>query len=204
MIDDLPPRKGEEVLRCMEKAIDAHTNYMICMGRGSGKTCYSLITTIYAIATGRQRFAVIISNSSQSAAGLMDDIFKYISDPDTPFAKDYPNISLPFILCGGSFRRRQSYNDRPTDIVKNSKQIVIASITKDGKKLPASGATIAIRGISSGIRGLKKGTMRPTLVLLDDLQTSEIAMNPESVSKLLGTIKKDVMPLAGKERLSII
>ena len=52
---------------------------------------------------------------------------------------------------------------------------------KDGKRLPRSGAVVTSRGVTSGIRGLKHGTMRPTMVLLDDLQTSEVAENPESV-----------------------
>ena len=42
------------------------------------------------------------------------------------------------------------------------------------------------------------------MVILDDLQTSETAQNPESVQKILTTINKDIVPLAGKERLSIL
>lgn len=42
------------------------------------------------------------------------------------------------------------------------------------------------------------------MVILDDLQTSETAQNPESVQKILTTINKDIIPLAGKERLSIL
>lgn len=51
---------------------------------------------------------------------------------------------------------------------------------------------------------MKFGKLRPTCALLDDLQTSEIAENPEAVSKLMQIIRKDVMPLAGKERLSVL
>lgn len=51
---------------------------------------------------------------------------------------------------------------------------------------------------------MKKGTLRPTLVLLDDLQDAETAENPQSVEKMLNIIKKDVMCLGGKQRLSIL
>lgn len=51
---------------------------------------------------------------------------------------------------------------------------------------------------------MKKGTLRPDLVLLDDLQNSETAANPIAVEKLWESIKKDVFPMAGKNRLSII
>lgn len=46
--------------------------------------------------------------------------------------------------------------------------------------------------------------MRPTCVLIDDIQSSESASNPEQVQKLLDIIRQDIVPLAGKERLSIL
>lgn len=51
---------------------------------------------------------------------------------------------------------------------------------------------------------MKHGTLRPSAILLDDLQTSEIAESPEQVEKLLSLIRKDIMNLGGKERLSIL
>lgn len=74
----------------------------------------------------------------------------------------------------------------------------------EGNELPTSASTIAVRGISGGLRGMKHGTLRPTCVLLDDLQTSETAESPEQVEKLLSLIRKDIMNLGGKERLSIL
>ena len=73
-----------------------------------------------------------------------------------------------------------------------------------GKEMPTSGSIICCRGISSSLRGMKKSTLRPDLILLDDLQTSEIAANPIAVEKLWEVILKDVYPMAGKKRLSII
>lgn len=63
---------------------------------------------------------------------------------------------------------------------------------------------MATRGITSGIRGLKFHTLRPDLVLLDDLQTSEDAESPERVEKLLNILKKDVFNLSGKGKLAIL
>ena len=112
---------------------------------------------------------------------------------------------MPFQLSHGSFRRRQLYKGKSTNISKNSGQLVFAELEdSDGKKLKTSGSIVTVRGVTSGIRGLKHGTMRPTMVLLDDLQTSESAENSESVQKLLDTINKDIIPLAGKQRLSIL
>lgn len=51
---------------------------------------------------------------------------------------------------------------------------------------------------------MKHGTARPSLILLDDLQDSAQAENSEQIEKLLSLIKKDIMNLGGKERLSIL
>lgn len=51
---------------------------------------------------------------------------------------------------------------------------------------------------------MKFGKLRPSFVILDDLQDSESAQNPEQVKKLLDIIKKDVVPLGGKERISLL
>ena len=135
----------------------------------------------------------------------MQDIWRAIAETDTPFAVDYPAVCCPFHLCNGSFRRRQTYKGRMTDIQKNASNIVFPRLQDDdGNELPTSNSILTCRGISSGLRGMKFGKLRPTLVLLDDLQSTEMAENSSAVEKLLNIIKKDVMPLGGKERLSIL
>lgn len=92
-----------------------------------------------------------------------------------------------------------------TELAKNSGHVQFARLTdENGNELPTSGSVIAVRGVSSGIRGLKKNTLRPTLAILDDLQDAETAENPESVQKLMTIIQKDIMCLGGKQRLSIL
>lgn len=189
----------------MQKSITSHTNYMICMPRGQGKSSYVECTTLFALATGQQKYVVIVSNNARAAGSLMSDIWRAIQEPETPFATDYPEVCVPFQLCKGSFRRRQLYKGRTTDIQKNSCNIVLARLVDaNGKELPTSSSIITTRGISSGLRGMKHGTQRPSLVLLDDLQDSETAENAEQVEKMLAIIKKDIMNLGGKERLSIL
>lgn len=134
----------------------------------------------------------------------MNDMWKMILEPDTAFAQDYPEVCYPFQICNGSFRRRQLYNKISTDIHKTGQEIVFATIRKDGHKLPTSGSVITVRGIGSGLRGMKHGTLRPTLVLLDDLQDAEVAASPTQVQKMLDLIHKDIMCLGGKKRLAIL
>lgn len=148
---------------------------------------------------------MVISNNAASSSSLLTDIWRVIEVPDTDFANDYPEVCLPFTSAHGSFRRRQLYRGRSTEIQKNAGNIVFATLTKDdGTPFKTSGSIITCRGIGSGLRGAKHGTMRPSLVLLDDLQDFESAQNPSQVQKLVEIIQKDIIPLAGKERLSIL
>ena len=205
LLDDAPPPKGKDVLQQMADAMTAHSNYLICMSRGSGKSSYIECVTLHALATGIQKFVVIISNNARAASGLLSDIWRAISEPDTPFAQDYPNVCFPFQVCKGSYRRRQLYKGQSTEIQKTASNITLARLKdEDGNDLPSSGSIVTVRGISGGLRGIKHDKMRPTCVLLDDLQTTEIAENPEQVEKLMALIRKDVMNLGGKERLSIL
>lgn len=110
---------------------------------------------------------------------------------------------LPFHISQGSFRRRYLVNGVPVDIRKTANELVLPTY-KDDRFNAASGSLVVTRSITGGIRGIRHGTLRPSCVLLDDLQTSEIARNPEAVQKLIDTIQSDIMPLAGKSRLSIL
>lgn len=119
---------------------------------------------------------MIISNNSASSSSLLSDIWRVIETPDTDFANDYPETCLPFSILHGAFRRRQIYHGRSTHIKKTASMIMLPDLYKeDGTPYPTSGSIISCRGISSGIRGAKCGTLRPSLVLLDDLQDFETA-----------------------------
>lgn len=175
------------------------------MPRGSGKSSYVECVTLHALATGLQKFVVIISNNTRAATGILNDVWRAISEPDTPFAQDYPAVCFPFQVCKGSFRRRQLYKGQSTEIQKTAGNITLARLRdENGDELPSSGSVVTVRGKNGGLRGMKHGKMRPTCVLLDDLQTTETAENPEQVEKLMSLIRKDIMNLGGKERLSIL
>lgn len=53
LLNDPPPVLGNQILAQMEQTITAHEKFMVCMGRGSGKTSYVECATLFAIATGR-------------------------------------------------------------------------------------------------------------------------------------------------------
>ena len=105
-LNDEPSERGYEVLSDMERAITSHANYMICMGRGFGKSSYCICATLFAIATGKQKFVMIISHNAHSSSSLLNDIWRVIEVPDSTFAHDYPELCFPFNSNHGAFRRR--------------------------------------------------------------------------------------------------
>lgn len=205
MIDDPPSEKFVEALKEMEFALSNSTPYNIELPRGSGKTSAAEMFILYLLATGQKKFAVIVSQNGRSAANILKDIWRPIMEKDTAFAQDFPELCAPFQLTNGSFRRRQLYKGVSTEIEKNASIIHFARLVdNNGVELPTSGSVVTTRGISSGVRGLKVGKLRPDLVLLDDIQTSESASNLEQVQKLKDIINKDIMNLSAKGKLTVI
>ena len=128
-----------------------------------------------------------------------------IAEKDTAFANDFPEVCFPFHACNGAFRRRQTYNGVSTEIQRNASNIQFARLLgKDGNEFKTSGSVITVRGLGSGIRGLKVGRLRPDAVILDDLQDSQSAANPEQVEKISDLINKDILNLSSKGKMSVV
>ena len=120
LLDDPPPAKGEQILQEMQRAISDSRPYQIQMGRGGGKTSYLECATVYAIATGRRVFPVIVSASARAATNILADIWRIFSEPDTAFSQDYPDLTVPILAAKGSYRRKQTYRGISTEIQKSA------------------------------------------------------------------------------------
>ena len=204
LFEEPPSENFKLALKQMEKALLDSRPYNIELPRGSGKTTAAEAMLLYMLAFGIRKFLVIISNNARSATGILKDIWRVISEKETAFAQDFPEICKPFELCNGATRRRQLYKGIPTEIQKNASNIVFPRLKIDGKELPTSGSVVTVRGITSGIRGMKVGTLRPDAVILDDLQNASMAANPAQVEKIMEIINKDVMNLSSKGKLAVL
>lgn len=205
MIDDQPSPLFIEALQEMEQALGQSRPYNIELPRGTGKTSAVEMAVVYLLATGKRKFCVIVSQNARAAGSILKDICRPIIEKGTEFAQDFPEVCLPFQICDGAYRRRQLYRGVPTEIQKNSTVVQLARLIKDDhNETPTSGSVVTVRGITSGVRGLKVGKLRPDTVILDDLQTSETASNPEQVDKLMSIINKDIMNLSSKGKLAVL
>lgn len=200
-----PEGKMCEALAEMEKSLVSSRPYNIELPRGSGKTTAAEAMCLYLLSYGIRKFLVVISNNQRAAGNILNDLYHIISDGSTAYAQDFPEISLPFVIANGSFRRRQTIRGKLVEISKNATNLQFPSINdEDGKPLPTSGSVVTCRGMTAGVRGLKVGSLRPDLAILDDLQDSEIAKSAEQVEKVLDFIKKDVINLSSGKKLAVL
>lgn len=173
--------------------------------RGAGKTTATEALLLYLLLYGMRKFVVIVSANARSASNILRDIWRVIQDTDTPIAQDFPEVCLPYSLTGGATRRRQLFNGTSTDLQRTMTDLVFPRLkNKDGTEYPTSGSVLTVRGITSGIRGLKRNALRPDCVLLDDLQTSSTASNQDQVEKLYQLINADIMNLSSKGKIGVI
>lgn len=215
LLDDPPERRLLLALRDMRASVgDDSTNYHVRVARGFGKTSLSEGVLTFAGATGLRKYVVIFSAAKPEAVQICTDIFNVFSLSET-FAQDFPEIAVPLRWFGGSFKRRQMYNGvstrvefsqtrgftLPTIIAKTDvPQLELAA----GQPWPSSGVKFAPRGFSGHARGLKSGSTRPDLVLLDDLQDEEDAANAEVVAKNVRNIRRTILNLGGKRKISVL
>ena len=196
ILQDSPPEKCQQILRDMLEASLDNKPYLLQIARGAGKTSFCECIVAYLIATGKKKFAVIVSHNQISAQNILSDLFRLMSDDGTAFATDYPDIALPFILCNGQYRRTQTYNNKVCGITTTSNHIIFARLEDENNNpYPTSESVIETRGISSGLRGLKYHDQRPDLVLLDDIQDEEMADSADRIAKTLNIIYKSVFNL---------
>ncbi|MBQ2790373.1 MAG: phage terminase large subunit family protein [Thermoguttaceae bacterium] len=156
----------------------------VAMPRGTGKTTTSLVAVVWALVNGYRRFVVVVAANTREARRIQKTLASMISQTPT-LRRDYPEICVPFGKLNGSalLARGQTFYGEPTGV----------EISADSFRLPtipgsvASGATVAAYGITGAIRGLQTenpdgSTDRPDFLLLDDLQTDAVAINPNRVA----------------------
>lgn len=190
-----------DIMTEMERATSDSRPYQILVRRGGCKTTMAECAVAYYLATGKRKFAVVSSINLGQAKQILRDITRVFETE--AFIQDYPAIGKPIELLDGHVRREQRQEGHAVDYRVTADEVILPTITMNGVPVPSSGSCIKARALSS-VRGCKNGTLRPDIVLLDDVQTTEIAQSPEQCAKVLSLIRGDVMGLAGLNKAAII
>jgi predicted phage terminase large subunit-like protein len=140
----------------------------IAAPRDSAKsTIISLEYVLYCICHKLENYIVIISNTREQASSFLRDI-KHELDSNERLRQDFPEV------CDRQVKPKPA-PWKETEIITPNKVKVTAL------------------GTDQEIRGRRNMKDRPTLIILDDIETSEPIQNPENINKLEDWLTKSVL-----------
>ncbi len=145
--------------------------------RGSGKSSVLAEYVVYCICYKTEPFIVVLSSTSDQAAGFLDGI-KHALTSNSLLMKDFPEV------CEMG-RRPGPPRWRNNEIITRNDIRVLAL------------------GSENQIRGRKNRDHRPGLIILDDLETDDRLQSPEQYDKLYNWFAKSVLK-AGTPQTNVI
>ena len=173
--------------------------FALAMPRGSGKSSLTEVAAIWAMLYGHREFIMLIGATESAALELLDSLMTEF-EINEHLAADFPEVCYPIQQLDGIANRcaGQLYHGERTRITWTSNEIVLPTI----KGSVASGIVVRVAGITGRIRGMKYKrpdgrSVRPSLVVIDDPQTSESAGSLEQTRKRIRVLAGDILGLAG-------
>ena len=188
-----------KVIGKIETAVLSGGLFALAMSRGSGKSSLTETAAIWAMLYGHREFVALIGATVMAALEMLESI-KTELDVNEQLASDFPEVCYPIAQLDGIANRcaGQLYHGERTRITWTNNEIVLPTIA--GSK--ASGIIVRVAGITGRVRGMKYKradgrSVRPSLVVIDDPQTSESAGSLEQTRKRIRVLAGDILGLAG-------
>jgi len=188
-----------KVIAKIEQAVLRGGLFAMAMPRASGKTTLAETACIWAMLTGAREFVCLIGSDAGHARSMLESI-KVEFETNDRLLGDYPEAVYPIRALARIHNRAkgQLCNGKHTRIVWTADEIVLPTIPESR----ASAAIIRVAGIESRIRGMKfkradGRAVRPSLVVLDDPQTDELARSDRQVQSRMETLNGAILNLAG-------
>lgn len=189
-----------KVISKIARAVNTGGLFAVAMPRGSGKTTLATTACIWSTVTAARPFVVLIGATADRGREMLASIKTALESNDL-LAEDYPEVCHP-IRCLERIVHRaqgQTYLGQPTRIGWTADKVVYPTIPLSA----ASGAVLTATGLEGGaIRGQRHtrpdGTiLRPSLVLIDDPQTTESAHSEMQSRRRETLLAGDVLGMAG-------
>lgn len=187
------------VIAKIEAAVLRGELLAFAMPRGSGKSSIVEAAALWAALFGHRDFTVIVGADEGHARKMLDNLWAELETNELLLA-DFPEVAYPVQRLERIPQRcrGQLHHGTPTRMVHTASEIVLPTIA--GSR--ASGTVLRACGITGGIRGLSAkradGTrFRPSLVLVDDPATDEVAGSPAQVAARLDVMRGAILGLAG-------
>jgi hypothetical protein len=187
----------KKTIKRLQQVIKTGGKSSRALPRGFGKTTIGIGAVLWATLYGHREFLVFIGPSEEHAKEIVSD-YKAELETNDLLLEDFPEVCFPIQqLEGRHARARTQHVDGVlTNIKWTGSQVTFPTI----KDSALSGITMRAAGITSSIRGMKKGKKRPDFVLLDDPQTRETAASAAQTKKLEQIILGDILGLAGHDK----
>lgn len=178
----------------------------IAAPRGEGKTSIAECVVVYCILTGRLRFPLIVAATGPDANGILGNIKRHF-ETNEELAEQYPEVCDPITALEGASQRANMQtccNGHRTRLKWGQDRIVFPDVPKltcpkTGQTIESrcKGSVLMTRGLDSAIRGIRYGSLRPDLVLIDDPETRESVESETQIAKRSRTIEQDIGGLGG-------
>ena len=188
-----------KVIEKIETAVLRGGLFALALPRGSGKTTITESAALWSMLYGHREFVVLIGATESAALELLDSLNTEL-EVNERLAEDFPEVCYPVAQLKGIANRcaGQLYKGERTRITWTSNEIVLPTV--EGSR--ASGIIVRVAGITGRIRGMKfkrsdGRSVRPSLVIIDDPQTSESAGSLEQTRKRVRVLAGDILGLAG-------
>ena len=188
-----------KVIEKIETAVLRGGLFALALPRGSGKTTITESAALWSMLYGHREFVVLIGATESAALELLDSL-KTELEVNEHLAEDFPEVCYPVAQLEGIANRcaGQLCKGERTRITWTSNEIVLPTV--EGSR--ASGIIVRVAGITGRIRGMKfkrsdGRNVRPSLVVIDDPQTSESAGSLEQTRKRVRVLAGDILGLAG-------
>jgi hypothetical protein len=164
--------------------------------RGYGKSTRSILAAVWACLTGRQDFVMVCCDSVEKSSDLLLMAHRAL-DSNAKLLDAFPEVWPFHKLDANSHRANyQTYSGERTDISIKGDTIQFPRL---GGKFASEGRLIVSRPFRKA-RGKNVDGRRPTVVILDDVQSSEEAGSPTSVRKNLKTLTSDIAYLGSRRQ----
>lgn len=189
-----PPRKMEKIIKRMQESIDSLIPFLLMMPRGHGKSSYVKGVVAWAIATGKRHFLEVVAANGKKANAMLRDIWMLFSRSPA-LMSDFPELCVPIAKLEGKTQRCKSVtvDGNPTDMRVAVDEVHFPRV--DGYE--NSGAILISVGFKANSRGAVVGSQRPDLIVFDDLQDRDMAVNAERVNEAMDLIQGDFLGSAG-------
>lgn len=143
-------------------------------------TWFSLVYPLWCLLFQRKKFIVLISDTSTQAEELLGTIIEELETNE-------------FII--EDFGRIAGYI--PEKMEEKSKWTAKDIVTTTGVKIIA-------RGWKSKLRGIKMGSDRPDLIIVDDVENDENVQSEEQRRKVEGVFRKSILNLGSQDTQIIV